>query len=937
MKTLLLLIFIGLFAPFANAQTFSIRGKVTDKENTALPSTTLLLLNAGDSTMVNFGLTNSDGVFEISNVRQGSYLVRVTYVGYNTLFLPVGPPVGQTVDMGVIIMEDQRTLLREVTVSEERIPMRVRGDTIEYDALAFRVQPHEVVEDLLKRLPGIEVDRDGGVTAQGEQVRRVLVDGREFFGRDPKMATQNLPADAVSKVHVFDERSEQARFTGIDDGERERTMNLELKEDRRQGMFGKTSLGYGPDDRFTGSTNINRFDSKGQYSLLGMGNNINQQGFSVADYMNFSGGTQSLLGGGGGGGFGFGGRGNDMGVPVNFDGRASSNGVMTSWAGGLNMSRKMFGTTDVTASYFYNQLDHDMNQNTDRENFMPDGNYDFRQISDQDNQNYNHRMNLRVDHTFNSNNSLLLTTNGSHNKTNTFQNSSSSTLSSTGQVLNASDQFNNATGKRMNIASNLLWRKRFSTPGRTLTTGLNLNASSNDRASQLEAFNRFFTGARAEQIILQDNFQESLNRSIGGNMTYTEPLGNRLYLEANYRITQNRNEVDQQVYDIVNNTSVVNDQLTNIYNSTYLYQRGGINFRVSRDMYSFTLGSSVQATSLQGELISKNQEINRDYLNILPVARFNYDFSNFRRLMVNYETSVQEPGITQLQPLIDNRDPLNIYQGNPELRPSFRNSVNIRFNSFNPVNLFGYFTFLSADYTTNAIANSVTVDERRVRTITPVNTDNNLNLRGNFNLTLNLSKLKSRMNVGTNLSRRESIDILNEVHQRITNNTFGGNIRYSFTPVDQFDLSLSANVNQQLTAYQFSTLEQAYLNQTYNADVNWNFFKYYRLNASFNYQIYAGRTAEFDRKIPMLNFGFSRSFLRNNSGELRLTGINLLNKDLGVTQRFDANYLEQQVTNSLGRYFLLTFTYSLNQALNVLDGAHRGGGRGPGRGMMIVH
>ena len=919
----------------AQAQPFTITGKVADTEGLALPNTTLLLLNATDSTMVNYGLTNTEGAFEIQNVRPSSYLLRVTYVGYATRVLAVEPPTNGILDVGVIELEDARTLLREVLVQEERIPMRLRGDTIEYDALAFRVQPNEVVEELLKRLPGIEVQSDGSIVAQGEEVRRVLVDGREFFGRDPRMATQNLPADAVSKVHVFDERSEQARFSGIDDGQRERTMNLELKEDRKQGMFGNTSLGYGPDDRFTGRTNLNRFDSKGQYSLLGMGNNLNQQGFSVADYMNFSGGVQRLAGGGGG--FSMGGRGgNDMGVPINFDGRAGSNGIMTSYAGGLNMSRKMFGTTDVTASYFYNQLDHDMTQNTDRENYLPSGTYDFRQISEQDNQNYNHRMNMRVDHTINDNNSLLLTANGTLNTTNTLLQSNSSTIGAGGQLQNASDQMNMSDGNRMNVSSSLLWRKRFGIPGRTLTAGLDLTASSNDQEGRLEALNRFYTGTQTEQLIVQNNFQESLNRNLGGNLSYTEPIGNRIYLEANYRITQNRNEVDQQVFDVINNNNVVNEQLTNIYNNTYLYQRGGINFRVNRDNYNFTVGSSIQASSLQGELVSLGQEINRNYLNILPVVRFNYEFSNFRRFTADYETSVQEPGILQLQPIVDNRDPLNLYSGNPDLRPAFRNRWTMRFNSFNPVNSFGYFAFITADYVTNAITNSVMVDERLVRTIMPVNTANNLNLRGNFNVNFGITPLKSRLMVGTTLSRSQSTDILNDLQQRITNNMLSGNIRFNFRPADAFEANLSANLNQQLTAYAFSTLEQAYLNQTYTAETNLNFLKHYRLNLGFRYQIYEGRTTDFDRKIPMLDFGFSRTFLRNNSGELRLTGFNLLNQDLGVTQRMDTNFMEQQVTNSLGRYFLLTFTYSLNHSLNVFDGAGQGRGRGPGAAIRVI-
>jgi hypothetical protein len=936
MRRLFLFAALSLLTTWAYSQNFSIKGTLHDMSGDGLPSATLLLLQAADSTMVNYALSTVKGEFEIKNVKPGKYLLRVTYVGYASLTIPVETPRDGMLNLGVIQMLDEQTFLKEVVVQEERVPMRVRGDTIEYDALAFNVQPNEVVEDLLKRMPGIEIEADGTVMAQGEQVRRVLVDGREFFGRDPKMATQNLPADAISKVHVFDEKSEQTKFSGIDDGQRERTMNLELKEDRKEGMFGNTSLGYGPDDRFTGRTNINHFNSKGQFSVLGMGNNLNQQGFSIGEYMNFTGGTQRVMGGtGGGSGRQF--SSNTSGIPVNFDGIPSSNGIMTSWAGGLNMNRKLWGSTDVSSSYFYNQLDHDMTQDTDRENFLPDGNYDFRQVSTRDNQNYNHRLNLRVDHTINENNSLLLTTSALSNRTSSFQQSNSSNTSDTGQLQNTSNQITTADGMRLNLNSSLLWRKRFSVPGRTLTAGFDFQFTGNDEDGSLEAYNTFYRQNTVTQEILQNNIQKSINRNIGANLSYTEPLGNRTYLEANYRITTNRNEIDQQVFDVVNEQQVVNQLLTNIYNNTLLYQRGGINYRLNRDAYNITFGSSVQATSLAGELITQGQEVNRSFLNVLPVARFNYDFSSFRRFSFDYETSVQEPSILQLQPLIDNRDPLNIYVGNPDLHTAYRNNATMRFNSFNPVSMFGYFAFITADYITNAITNSVKVDEDLVRTVSPVNAENNLNLRGNFNVNIGLSPIKSRIMLGSTISRMQSTNILNDVHQRITNNMLSGNIRYNFRPVDTFETNLSASLSQQLTEYQFSTLEQAYLNQVYSADMNWRFLKSYRLNFGFRYQIYEGRTSDFDRKIPMLDFGFSRSFLKNNSGELRLTGYNLLNQDLGVTQRVDANYLERQVTNSLGTYFLLTFTYSLNRGLNVFESGGSGG-PGSGRGMrMIMH
>ncbi|MBW6498884.1 MAG: TonB-dependent receptor [Bacteroidales bacterium] len=925
----LLLIFTSVLV---QAQPFSLKGKINDPENAGLPNATVLLLNPVDSTMVNYGLSNLSGSFEIRNLARREYLMRITYIGFGTHFENIVPPEGNLLDLGTIRLENERVTLIEVMVQEERIPMRVRNDTIEYDALAFKPLPNEVVEDLLKRLPGIEVQSDGGVVAQGETVRRVLVDGKEFFGRDPKMATQNLPADAVSKVHVFDQRSEQALFTGIDDGERERTINLELKEDRKEGLFGNTSLAYGTDERFQGKTNINRFDNKGQLSILGMGNNVNQTGFSMGEYLNFSGGAQSLLGGGGGGAMQI--TMNSASIPISFDGRPATNGLMTSWAGGANVNRKLGEKTEVTASYFYNQLGHDVSQSLERENFLPSGNFFFDQQSLQDNRNFNHRLNLRLDHKFSEASSLLFTANTSANKTESNLQSFSTTLNADGFMQNSSQQATDSEGQRLSLETSLLWRQRLNKPGRTLTAGLNFSSLGNDQDANLEALNRFFGNNPYDQPLLQYSTLGNLNNSMGVNANYTEPLGNRRFLEANYRITRNFNEVDQQVFDIEDALQTENELLTNKYNNTYLFQRAGLNLNQNRDRYNLTIGTNLQVTSLRGNIITSNQEINKDYTHVLPVLRFNYEFSNFRRLMANYETNVQEPSILQLQPLIDNRDPLNLYVGNPELKPSYRHRATLRFNTFNPLTSFGFFTFFTADYVKNAITNATSVDEQLVRTITPVNVKDNMSLRANVNVNMGLSKIKSRFQVGSTITHSQSVNILNGLEQDIANNILGGNARFTFRPGDSFEASLTANVNQQLTKYEFSALEQAFLNQTYGSEVSWTFLKDWRLGTGYRYQIYEGRTEAFDRKIPMLDFSLSRTFLKGNAGELKLSGYNLLNKDLGVTQSADINYIQRLETNSLGRYFLLSFTYSLNRALNVFDNTHR---PGSGGGMRIMH
>jgi len=920
MKKLIVSLVLCLMMTQLFAGDFSITGRLVDAEGEGLPNTTVLLLDAADSTMVSYAMSDREGHFSIHQVKRDNYLLRITFVGFATRILPVDPPGGEVLEMGEILMEEAQTVLGEVTVEGQRVAMAIRGDTIEYDALAFGARPSEVVEDMLKRMPGIEVDPDGTIRAQGEQVRRVLVDGREFFGRDPQMATQNLPADAVSRIHVFDERSEQSQFTGIDDGERERTMNLELKEDRRQGMFGNTSLGYGPDDRYQGSTNVNRFNEDGQVSVLGMGNNLNQQGFSIADYMNFSGGIQGVMGGG----MRIGGAGG-AGIPLNTTGRPGSNGIMTSLAGGVNANRTFRDDTEITASYFYNQLDHDVTQDLERENFMPGGSYDFMQQSSQENENRNHRANLRLDHSFSDDSSVLLTFSGRMNDSRSNRYNDSKTYRVNGMLQNTSEQLNIADGQSLDIQSGLLWRQRLSRPGRTLTARLDLSVNGGDQHISMEGVNRFYQEAVTEVLILQDNIQENSQRTASANFTYTEPLRNSRFLEFNYRLTHTRNEADQQVFDITDGDRMLNELLTNIYSNTHVSHRGGINLMVNGESYSLTVGGYAQSTSLEGEQILHDDPLREGFFHLLPLARFNYEFTSFRRLSVDFQGSVQEPRMQQLQPIVDNRDPLNIYEGNPDLEPSYRNRLNIRFNSFNPLNSFGFFAFASADYVRDAITNAVQMDDAGVRTVMPVNTANNLNLTANTNVNFQLNRLKSRVMLGSTLTRMESTNILNALEQRITNQMINGSLRYSFRPADSFETNLSASLNRQLTEYEFSTLEQAYLNQTYGADLSWRFLEHYRLEGEFRYQIYEGRTSEFDQKIPMLEFGFSRRFLRNNSGELKLSGFNLLDKDLGVSQRVDANFLEQQVTNSLGRYFLLSFTYSLNSSLNVFEGAGRGG------------
>lgn len=925
---LLLLSFIFL-SHWSLAQKFTIKGQVTDTLASPMPSSTVMLLNPKDSSLINFGVTDAKGLFEMKNVSKGEYQIKITFIGFdsftkNILTTDFTSPI---IDLGKLKMQPAASQLGEVVVKGEASPVTVKRDTIEFNASSFKVQTNGTVEDLIKKMPGIEVASDGTIKAQGEEVQRVMVDGKEFFGRDPKLATQNLPADAVSKVQVYNKKSDQAVFTGVDDGTREKTINLELKPEKRNGAFGNIMAGAGTEDRWQARANINRFSKGQQLSFLGMGNNVNLQGFSMDDYMNFSGGSSQMMSGAGSVRFQMSSD-NQSGVPMNFGGR--QNGINTNYAGGINFNKDLSKKTKLTSSYFFNRLNQNVIQDLERINYLPgDSTYLFNQNSSQKATSDNHRVNLALEHQLDSANSFKFTTAATYTTSEQNVHSSSQTMTTDSTLQNQSVRNTYIDANSFNLNSALLYRHRFAKKGRSMSVNLSLGLSQNQSDGNLQSSNEFYNAETEKQEILQTNNQDNQNQSYGANLSYTEPLGNRKYLEASYNFRTNLNQVDREVYNIENNESTLNTQLSNKYHSNYMYNRPGLNFRVNRTKYNFALGATYQMTQLNGELLLKEVKIDKSFNNVLPTARFNYDFSSFKHLRFDYETSVQEPSIQQLQPIVDNSDPLNLSSGNADLRAGYVHRFSSNYTQFDPGSMIGFFAFVNSTYTTNSISNSQTVDpETLIRLTKPVNVRDNFNISGNFNFAFPIKKISTRFSIGPSTNFSRSINILNEQENTSRQYTMGGNARLDYTLKDILFLGLSANLSEQRTAYSFSTQQdQQYLNETYTAEGNVEFLKNYSFNSSFSFYSYTSQTTDFHRTIPIWNVFFSRFLFKAKAGELKLGVMNLLNRSSSVNQTATSNYLQQTTTNNLGRYFMVSFTYALNKQLNPMgDGGRRRGG-----------
>ena len=914
-----------------SAQKISITGVVADSVGKALQNATILLLSAADSSLASFGRTSDKGVFTLKNVSISSnYLLKITFIGYEPYFQDVKKDVktndAGVLDLGGIRMTPLSKLLDAAVVTGYKDPVKINGDTTEFNASSFKVQPNAVAEDLIKKLPGVEVAKDGSVTAMGESVKQVYVNGKKFFGKDPKVALQNLPANAIEKVKVYDKKSDQAEFSGVDDGEREKTIDLQLKTDYSKGTFGNVSAGGGiaessSEGRYLGKFTINDFSKTQQLSFLGLGNNVNKTGFSVDDYMGFTGTTQRLQRGGG------------VGVRLQFDGSESvpldfgnNKGYQTAWSGGVNFNNQFSPKTELNVSYFYNDIINQQTKISERENFLTTGNFKTNANSDARTENQNHRVNLTLDQKIDTFTSLKLTSVLSATKNFAKTTSFTQNLNSDDTPKTNSNQNNNTEGSGLSMQNSLLLRRRFMKKGRSASDNIFYNINQSDRDGILDATNNFFnTGATKTDSINQTDGRANKRYNYGTTLSYVEPLGNRQYLEASYNFSATNNDADREVFNVRNGEKQYNPNLSNKYTTDYIYNKTGLTYRINRKEWNFSTGLQYQHTNLTGESISRGLVYKpQSYDFFLPNMRFDYNPIQGKSMRFAYETSVREPSIDQLQPIRDNTDPLNIYMGNADLKPEYSNRFSVNFNRFNQSNFHMLFGNMNFTYTANKISTQQTVDPQTfTRVTTPINVSNDKQGFAFLGFGMPLYKQILRMNVNTNINVGQGISRINDV-ENITNRTgVSLGLRLSVNIKDTFDINFNGRVQSNNTSYSVSSSQnQQYYNYTYDVEANYRLPYKIRLSTDFDYSIITGQTFGSTAGIPIWGASVSKYILSRDKGEIKFAVFDILNKNSGITRSADVNYILNEVTRSLGRYFLLTFTYNLNPMM----GGQRGGG-----------
>lgn len=901
-----------------------VSGTVTDSSaGYALPAATVSISPVSDPTALTYTTTDGNGAFAFRTIAVGEYVVSVSYVGYKSMDKTLKvTEEKQTYTLTFQLKEDAK-LLDEVSVQGRATRAEQKGDSLHYNADAFQVMMGSSAEDLLAKMPGIVVE-GGTIQAQGEQVQKVLVDGKEFFDGDVNLAIKNLPSDIIASIEVFDKKSEQAEFTGFDDGEEVKTINIVTKSGFQQGTFGEVSGGYGTDNRYKVNGNINFFNNDRRISVLGMTNNVNQQNFSQEDLV----GVMSS-GAGGRGGRGGGGRSGGMGGGNASNFMVGSLGGVTSANGlGLNYVDQWGKKWKVTGSYFFNQSDNLTEQHTDREYFesvLPGMTYN--EYRENRMENWNHRFNLKLDYQISDRTSLQI------RPSLNFQNNDTHGLLQGTNLLEGNTENETETSTigetdAYNVGLDLNLRHRFLKEGRTLSLMVSGKMSNTEGDTYTDYLNTLYAVDGTASTDSYSQLKQTLNRqySLRSSLSYTEKLTDELQLQLGYKLSYTDTENERKTYNHSTVTDLydqLDESLSNEYQSGYLTQAENIGLRYHAGKFNAMLGVDAQWADLAGDLVyPQPDELSHKYFSVLPSLTLRYSLDNTNSLQLRYRSKSSAPSITSLQDVIDNSNPLFLSTGNPDLDQQLSHTANIRYIHTTKSGQ-TFIAMVGATIQQDYVADSTFVAKEDMvlsPTVTlnkgsqftrPVNLDGYYSFQSLLTYGFPVDFIRSNINLSLSANYANVPTVFDGVESQtrelnlIPKIIIGSNISKNL----DFTASYSAGINKM-----FSSLDTAtgsdYITHTAAAKLGWTFLWGLTFRSTFNYIGYTGLDTGTEDYF-LWNVSLGKKFLKNNAAEIKIEAFDILKQNQAFTHRTGSNYYDYVNSNVLQPYAMLSFVYTI--------------------------
>jgi len=844
----------------------SISGRVIDEMGAPLTYSNVVLLSPVDSTLLYFDVADKDGFYSIKKIKAGNYIIQYSFVTKKAIYENITIPS----DLGEKIGDKQMepSLMDEVVVTGEYVPIQFNQDTVSFNARAFSTKTGAVVEDLLKKIPGIEVDRTGNVKALGEDVTKILVDGKEFFSNDPKVATKNLPANAIERVEVFDKKSEEAEFMEIDDGVRDRTINLMLNEEGKRGYFGNVDGGGGSGSHYKGGGKIYRFSSKFQSALLGMYNNVNEFRFTGRDHRDFG---------------------------------AQVKGLNTTGAGGLNISYNASKSNRYYGSYLVNSTQTDLEQTTTTENFLKKGSYNLLENSVKDERNTPHKANIGIRHNFSKQHRFIL--NGDMSlSSNKITNLASTGTSQNDTLINdLTNTYNSKTNEgeaEIRITDILKLRG-----DRTqIKTSIYAEYSQTETEMGWTNMTMFYNPdlTTVDQLYQNnsiDNFIYSFNPSVVQKIKKFWDITTGLNIGSKTSALNRDHGVGAQGSAIV-------DSLSADFETEEMFVQPSVSLRRSNRLYqlNFTLGGSWN----QFDKIMDNGSIDKtDYVHLLPGISFNSNYRKGRRIRVRYNSGVNMPSASQLLPVLNTVNKFSHYEGNMDLTPEVRHNVSFRWSMFDAFSFTSLFAHFRAGYTNNKISNSQVINDDFTRVNKPVNVDYDYTLFSYGAFSTPIRSLGMKINITNRENWNKGISLINEEDNIQTIMTHTIDMSVENRKKDIWDMKVGGSISLTDAKYTI-TDDNTYFNTSYYTEVIYTPSNRWTFETEASVENYNSKSFDEELSIPIINASVSYHFLKGDKSSISLQAFDLLNESVGFQRSSNNNRLVQREWNTIGRYAMLT-------------------------------
>jgi Outer membrane protein beta-barrel family/Carboxypeptidase regulatory-like domain len=881
-----------------------------------------------------YTFTNEKGEFAFDVVPSSNFSVIITNSGFAPVakFVPVKQPE-KTISIGTVILAARAKLLDEITVVSA--PIVIKEDTVEYRADAFKTKEGAVVEDLLKKLPGIQVDKDGKVVAHGKEVTRVKVNGKDFFGGDVKTATKELPANIVDKIQVIDDYGDQATVSGIKDGEPDKVINIELKKDKNKGFFGRATVGGGTEERYQGSFNGNYFNNNTQISMFANSNNTNTSLFNFSGGGNRGMSSMIRMGTSAMGDMGGMSGASSMMQMGGSDFGSNNSGISATNSFGTNYRAQWSKRVNVYGSYSYSHRNTAKEQYTSRTITQNRNNEDLNSLSTSS----SHRATFNIEYQIDSFNYLKVTPNVSYSG----NDGNSKTLLdykllSGQQTLNGSNS-TLSDSKAPNVGLSVLYNHKFRKRGRNFSATLNAGNSESNSSQNITNLSNTYFPFNSYRNTFQYIDQENTNYNYGVRFTYSEPINKfrTLDFSASHNLNYSRNNRQTFNVDSLTKYRTLNNILTNDYENDFYNNRVGVSMRTTMKKYNYTIGISAQPVDLRGKSLTKDsayKPITR--VNIFPIARLAYNFSRSKALNMSYNGTANQPGFSQLQPVADSSNPQSVVYGNPGLKPAINHNINLSFNNFNFINGKVFFSNLTFTTVKNQIVNSTVLDVVGKQTSTPENVNGYYNVMGFYTFSKPYKNRRYVITFNGTANYNHNVNMFN--NSRIIGQNWVLSQGFVFEFNHKEWLELGAGVNYSLNDVHYKKPASASTSSLQNASSNAYTFTHYAnvdvtkrliLKYDVDYTINNGLSSAISQNPVLINASLEQQLFKKKNGILKFAAYDLLKQNTNISRSVSGAAITDTRVNRLTRYFMLTFTYRLQKFAGQ---AMQGGGMRPGMG-----